>query len=96
MLHPQIVDLWNSPDCALRIAALCEIEMFPFIANNAIPDWARRILAHAMYHDYRPYGPTYEVWVDSLLKSNALCNKYHWDFSAIILSESEMAFLGVK
>jgi hypothetical protein len=46
-----------------------------------------------MYHDYRDYSHTFEIWVESLLIANNLCEKYNWEFKDIVLTNSEIESL---
>ena len=84
-----IKSLWESNASIDRIQALNELSNFNFVIGEAMPELARVILAHAMYHDYRKYPETFEIWAQSLLIASNLCEKYNWTFKNIALSDSE-------
>ena len=60
-MSKKIVILWKSCFSKDRIFALEIIITYNFSALSKIPDWARVILAHAMYLDYRIYDNQFEI-----------------------------------
>jgi 7-cyano-7-deazaguanine synthase in queuosine biosynthesis len=89
-----IVNLWESINPNQRLAGLNLILEIDFTGNNQAPDWIRKILAHAMYHDYRSYPDSREIWIESLVLTNSLCDRYNWEFKLIQLTNEEINLLG--
>ena len=93
MNDQEIIKLWESDNNEDRVKSLLEIEKLSFKIGEEFPAWVRKILAHAMYHDYRKYVDGYEIWIHSLCIAGKLCDKYGWDFGVIVLSSAEVEMI---